>query len=101
MHRFSNEDMYIDFNLNTVDVPSIEDGPRSLDIGNEFKFNILCSECMCVGGWVRRFMLSNEDMYMDFNLNTVDVPSIEDGPRSLDISNEFKFNFLCSLCMYV
>ena len=35
-------------------------------------------------------MLSNEDTYMDFNLNNVDVPSIEDGPLSSDIGSEFK-----------
>ena len=44
--------------------------------------------CGCVGG-VRMFMLSNEDTYMNFNLNTVDVPSNEDGPRSSDIGNDF------------
>ena len=44
--------------------------------------------CVCVGG-VRMFMLSNEDTYMNFNLNTVDVPSNEDGPRSSDIGNDF------------
>ena len=38
---------------------------------------------------VRMFMLSNEDTYMNFNLNTVDVPSNEDGPRSSDIGNDF------------
>ena len=43
---------------------------------------------VCVGG-VRMFMLSNEDTYMNFNLNTVDVPSNEDGPRSSDIGNDF------------
>ena len=43
----------------------------------------------CVGVWVRMFMLSNEDTYMNFNLNTVDVPSNEDGPRSSDIGNDF------------
>ena len=41
--------------------------------------------CVCV----RMFMLSNEDTYMNFNLNTVDVPSNEDGPRSSDIGNDF------------
>ena len=43
--------------------------------------------CVCV--YVRMFMLSNEDTYMNFNLNTVDVPSNEDGPRSSDIGNDF------------
>ena len=38
---------------------------------------------------MRMFMLSNEDTYMNFNLNTVDVPSNEDGPRSSDIGNDF------------
>ena len=42
----------------------------------------------CEGG-VCMFMLSNEDTYMNFNLNTVDVPSNEDGPRSSDIGNDF------------
>ena len=42
-----------------------------------------------VCGCVRMFMLSNEDTYMNFNLNTVDVPSNEDGPRSSDIGNDF------------
>ena len=41
--------------------------------------------CVCV----RMIMLSNEDTYMNFNLNTVDVPSNEDGPRSSDIGNDF------------
>ena len=55
--------------------------------------------CVCVCGYVwgcvwggvgvRMFMLSNEDTYMNFNLNTVDVPSNEDGPRSSDIGNDF------------
>ena len=45
--------------------------------------------CVCVWGGVRMFMLSNEDTYMNFNLNTVDVPSNEDGPRSSDIGNDF------------
>ena len=45
--------------------------------------------CVCVWGCVRMFMLSNEDTYMNFNLNTVDVPSNEDGPRSSDIGNDF------------
>ena len=44
---------------------------------------------VCVGVGVRMFMLSNEDTYMNFNLNTVDVPSNEDGPRSSDIGNDF------------
>ena len=51
--------------------------------------------CVCGGGvgvcvCGRRFMLSNEDTYMNFNLDTVDIPSIEDGPRSSDIGNDFK-----------
>ena len=50
----------------------------------------MCGVCVCVwGGGVRMFMLSNEDTYMNFNLNTVDVPSNEDGPRSSDIGNDF------------
>ena len=32
---------------------------------------------MCVHA--RRFMLSKEDTYMNFNLYTVDIPSVEDG----------------------
>ena len=44
---------------------------------------------VCVGVGGRMFMLSNEDTYMNFNLNTVDVPSNEDGPRSSDIGNDF------------
>ena len=41
--------------------------------------------CMWGCGGVCMFMLSNEDTYMNFNLNTVDVPSNEDGPRSSDV----------------
>ena len=51
-------------------------------------FFFLCV-CVCVCVCVCMFMLSNEDTYMNFNLNTVDVPSNEDGPRSSDIGNDF------------
>ena len=44
---------------------------------------------VCVCGVVCRFMLSDRDTYMNFNLYTVDIPSIEDGPWSSDISNDF------------
>ena len=39
---------------------------------------------------MHRFMLSNKDTYMNFNLHTVDIPSIEEGPQSSDIGNGFK-----------
>ena len=39
---------------------------------------------------VHRFMLSNKDTYINVNFYTLDVCSIGDGPRSLDIGNGFK-----------
>ena len=40
---------------------------------------------------MRRFIPSNEGTYMKFNpFYTMDVPSIEDGPWSSDIGNDFE-----------
>ena len=44
---------------------------------------------MCRWG-VRLFMLSIEGTFINFNLYSLDEPSIEDGPRSLDIGNDLK-----------
>ena len=49
---------------------------------------------VCVGVWVcmcgHLFMPSIQDTFMNLNLQAMDVPSIEDGPRSLDIGNDLE-----------
>ena len=42
MEGLSNDDKYMNFNLYTVDVPSVEDCPWSLGIGSDYKNNVNC-----------------------------------------------------------